>query len=267
MDRFVARPVRGPLARVVSDVWWARGPARCGCEVGLPSGLPQLIVNLADHRGIAFAGTEGVLVAGPSSRPAVLWRADQAHLVGASFRTGGLRALLGPIVSELGDRDVPLEVLFSGPDAERLRARLVAAPTPEACLDVLTAELAGLAVHPIDPRLGVALDGLRTGPVSAVAKTIGLCDRRFTLWFTEQVGLGPKRYARVRRFQRVLAPILAGEELGRIAHAAGYFDQAHLNRDFRAFTGVTPTEYRTRGVVYANHLPDVGSVQAAPPLP
>lgn len=256
MDRFVSRAVRGPLARAVSDVWWSTGSRLTGRELALPRGLPQLLVNLADHPGVAFAGTEGVLVAGPASRPAVLWRTDQANIVGASFRPGGLRALVGPVAGELGDAEVPLERLFCREDAQRLRGRLVGAPTPERCLDVLAAELLARATHPLDPRLAVALAGLAGGSVGATARQLGLSERRFSPWFVEQVGLGPKRYGRVRRFQRVLQPILTGGDLGEIAHAGGYCDQAHMNRDFRAFTGVSPTVYRSRGVVFPNHLPD-----------
>lgn len=262
MSRFVQRRVQGALAHAVSMVWWYAGADLGGREVGLPTGLGQLLVYLADDRGVAFAHTEGVLVQGPTSGPSTLWRADQARIAGVSFRAGGLRALIGPGVVDLAEQHVALEALFPRAEAERIRARLVAAPSPEACLDALEAELLALAVFPVDPRLQRALVGLAEGSVAAVARDLGLCDRRFTSWFAAQVGLGPKRFGRVRRFQRVLAPILAGGDLGEIAHATGYYDQAHLNRDFRAFTGVTPTEYRARGPIHTNHLPDVGSVQA-----
>jgi AraC-like DNA-binding protein len=103
--------------------------------------------------------------------------------------------------------------------------------------------------------------------VGAVARELGLSDRRFTLWFAEQVGLTPKRFARVRRFQRVLPPIREGRELGDLALEHGFYDQAHMTREFRAFTGVSPTEYRARRPLYPNHLPDVAFVQADPTSP
>jgi AraC-like DNA-binding protein len=264
MSRFVQRPVRGPLARSVSSVWWYAGEGRTGREIGLPTGLSQLLVHLGDSSGVAFARTEGVLLQGPSSRPSVLWCADQTLIAGVSFRPGGLRSLVGPAVCELADQDVPLEALFPRPEVERLRAGLLAAPSPEACLERLEAELLAWSRWPVDVRLPRALSGLARGPVSEVARALGLCDRRLTLWFAEQVGLAPKRFARVQRFQRALGPILEGRELGEVARDCGYYDQAHLNRDFRAFCGMSPTEYRARRPLFPNHLPDVGSVQAEP---
>jgi AraC-like DNA-binding protein len=267
MSRFIQRPARGPLGRSVSSVWWFAGEGGVGREVALPTGMSQLLVQLSDQSGVAFVRTEGVLLQGPTSRPSLLWCADQVLLAGVSFRAGGLRSLVGPAVCELADQDVPLEALFPRPVVERLRARLLAAPSPEACLDILEAELLAVSPWALDPRLSRALSGLSSGPVAAVARALGLSDRRLTLWFEEQVGLTPKRFARVRRFQRVLAPILEGAELGEVALACGYYDQAHMIRDFRAFAGVTPTEYRARRPLYPNHLPDVASVQAEPTSP
>lgn len=263
MSRFVRREVRGPLAAVVSAIWWYAASDPTGRETALPSGLSQLLVNLSDQRGVAFAGTEGVLVQGAGSRPSSLWRADQARIAGASFHAGGLRALLGPAVADLADQDVPLEAVLPHADAERLRARLAATPSPDACLDALHDELLALCVRPLDLRVGRAVRGLRNGSIAAVARDLELSERRLPVWFSEQVGLRPKRFARVRRFQRVLEPILSGADLGEVAHACGYYDQAHMNRDFRAFSGVSPTEYRARQPAFPNHLPDDGSVQSA----
>lgn len=74
--------------------------------------------------------------------------------------------------------------------------------------------------------------------------------------FHEHVGIAPKLYARIVRFERAVAQIehTGGAGLARIAHAAGYYDQAHLIRDFRAFSGGSPREFLRRS------RPDSGGV-------
>ena len=82
--------------------------------------------------------------------------------------------------------------------------------------------------------------------------------------FRDQVGLTPKAFWRVRRFQAALRHVESG--LGRgsrhrpfngaaLAAALGYFDQAHFNREFRVFTGVSPRVYLAQGVERPDHVP------------
>ena len=89
--------------------------------------------------------------------------------------------------------------------------------------------------------------------------------RAFNALFKEAVGLSPKRYARLLRFQAVLARLNAAPGLDRrpaalidLALAAGYSDQAHMQREFREFAGVTPTQYRLLAPASSNHLPVAG---------
>jgi transcriptional regulator GlxA family with amidase domain len=76
-----------------------------------------------------------------------------------------------------------------------------------------------------------------------VAAELGWSRRHLTGLFTEAVGLPPKTYARLLRFQRARQLIASGDDttLAQVALDAGYYDQAHLNRDFREFAGAPPT--------------------------
>jgi methylphosphotriester-DNA--protein-cysteine methyltransferase len=105
-----------------------------------------------------------------------------------------------------------------------------------------------------------AVQALRAGgrqpSVAAVAEQVGRSQSRFTQIFREQVGLTPKQFARVMRFQRVLLAVERGGPLrwGEMAAASGYFDQAHLIHEFRALSGMTPGAYRGAVGAQRNHV-------------
>jgi transcriptional regulator GlxA family with amidase domain len=81
-----------------------------------------------------------------------------------------------------------------------------------------------------------------SGP-AAVARAVNLSRRQLGRLFRERIGFGPKALARLARFQRVLRGLEGGAPLGRLAARTGYYDQAHMSRDFRLFAGTTPTRY------------------------
>jgi transcriptional regulator GlxA family with amidase domain len=189
--------------------------------------------------------------------------AQHASIVGVHFRPGGAFPFLGVPAGELADTHVDLEALWGRPAAE-LRERLCAAATPAERFSLLEQTLAArldrtTARHGAVP---VALDAFeQTGTsvrVRDVARRVGLSQRRFIQVFATEVGLTPKLYGRVRRFQRALALVRGGPapDWARVAAECGYFDQSHLIRDFRAFSGLAPEEYlRRRGEhVLHNHV-------------
>lgn len=84
-----------------------------------------------------------------------------------------------------------------------------------------------------------------------------MCERRFRERFQSEVGMAPKLFARVQRFQAVIGAVHALDEVdwAGIAADCGYFDQAHFIHDFRAFSGLTPTEYLAFKSEHRNHVP------------
>jgi AraC-like DNA-binding protein len=92
--------------------------------------------------------------------------------------------------------------------------------------------------------------------IGDVCETVGLSARRFIEVFGDHVGMTPKLYCRVRRFQAALKLIGGQAEVdwALVALSCGYFDQAHFIRDFRAFAGVTPTTYLLERGHHQNHL-------------
>ena len=111
---------------------------------------------------------------------------------------------------------------------------------------------------PPDRAIPFAASLLERGiPVSEVSSRIGLLPRTLVRRFRAIVGLSPKRFARVRRLQRVVRSIRDPNDVDWCEAAAlhGYADQAHLIHDFRELIGITPTAYRRRSEEARNHVP------------
>jgi AraC-like DNA-binding protein len=85
-------------------------------------------------------------------------------------------------------------------------------------------------------------------PIGQLAKEVGWSHKHLIAKFRQQVGLRPKTAARLIRFDRVLGRLdeCRGLDWGVVAREAGYADQAHLIREFKQFTGATPTEFAAR---------------------
>jgi len=128
--------------------------------------------------------------------------------------------------------------------------RLAEAPDWSARFALLDAEFAGRLAGTAPPAAEVAwaLGQLRRHhgrlPVGPLASATGWSQRHFTARFRAQVGMAPKQFARVLRFQHAVGRMRGAPEpcWAEIAAAAGYYDQPHLNRDFRELAGVTPGE-------------------------
>jgi AraC-like DNA-binding protein len=145
-----------------------------------------------------------------------------------------------------------------------LRDGLVEAKTDAARFAILERSLLARAVRPLARHRAVALalrefevvPHVRT--ISEVTRRAGLSARRFIEAFTDEVGLTPKLYCRVRRFQEVVRRVAQGRRRVKwveLALDCGYYDQAHFVADFRAFSGLCPTAYVDVMGEHVNHVP------------
>jgi AraC-like DNA-binding protein len=179
--------------------------------------------------------------------------------VGAVLRPGAAALLFGAPADEFAERHTPLDALW-GSAAASLREQLLDAANAEARLALLEAAL--LARLPrvcgMRPAIAAMLADLHALPsVAAAVQRSGLSHRQFIAQFRHAVGLTPKTWLRVRRFQRALQALRHDEDraLATLSVAAGYSDQAHFNREFLEFAGVTPVAYQRQAPREANHLP------------
>ena len=178
--------------------------------------------------------------------------------VGAQLRPGAAQSLFGVDADELSGRHTALEDIW-GAAAGSMRAELAGAPSIEARLDLLECLLAERlpVVRGLHPAVAQALQQFRTvTSVGDVVRSSGYSHRRFISLFSRSVGLTPKAFCRVLRFQDVLRRAREnGRSLIDIAADAGYSDQSHFTREFREFAGITPTDYRGRAPAFTHHVP------------
>jgi transcriptional regulator GlxA family with amidase domain len=202
-------------------------------------------------------------------------------MLGVHFKPGGAFPFLGALAGELADAHADLADLW-GRSALELRERLCEVATPRERFrvteEVLTDRLLRRSSksHPVLPMALNMFGTVGTGAlVRDVAREAGLCQRRFIQLFRAQVGLTPKLFCRLLRFQRarILAEQIETLRLGRaqetratrafdwaqLASTCGYFDQSHLINDFEEFSGLSPTEYirhnQRDGQLKDNHVP------------
>ncbi len=263
---YVTRQPAPPLHEFVEAVWYCARPASSHrYERILPYGCVEIVIALRHDRfppdGTHPDSLPPAVVSGVYDQSIVIDSSTLEGIAGIQFRPGGARQFLGVPVDETRNRQISLECLW-GRNASRVRERLLEAKTPASKLDVLEAALrAANPANPVHPAVEYALKhfcrqaGERS--IAAVTAEVGYSPRRFIEIFSEEVGLTPKLFCRVRRFRQALEQLRAGHSPSWAALAAdcGYFDQAHLNRDFRAFAGMTPGEYLASPGDWAGHVP------------
>lgn len=275
MPMLLHRPPPPALAPFVECLWYADGEGgpgepRAPRERSLPTGSTTLVVRLSDHPIRIFAGLDDdtgrtfgqAVVGGARSAYYVRDTSRPIRSAGVYFRPGGASAFLGIPGDELAGRHTALADLW-GRGAVAARERLLEAGSPAAALAAL-GELvldrlpAGAALHPAVAHALARFDASAgAAPVGAVCRETGLSHRRLIELFRRAVGLTPKVYCRIRRFQVAVARAARDRTRGwaALAQECGFSDQAHLIREFRAFAGIPPGRYEPVSADSPNHVP------------
>lgn len=196
-----------------------------------------------------YAGRQqrGSVVAGPGiGSGGALWaRGENVECVQVRLSPVIARAVLGASPADLDGAVVAVDDLW-GREASRIRERLGEISSWEDRFALTDALLARRyeAGAPVDPEVAWAWDRTVGGRglvrVDGLAAEVGWSRKRLWSRFRSQLGLPPKRAAKLIRFDHAAHRLVAGEGAARVAVEGGYADQSHLHRDVMAFTGVTP---------------------------
>jgi len=232
-----------PLGSFVELIWYWRGyPTPGARERLLPSSSIELVVDLS---------SSNAAVAGPSSECFFIERTAQDELVGVHFSPGGAFPFVAFPLGDLHNRSISLADLCGEPDAAQLVESLHRTRTIDGKLRLVERWLRRIQRRALGhhPAVEFAMERLTRRPglasSAAVAVTAGLSQRHLIQLFRDEVGLTPKRFSRLARFNRIVHEIATLDDVdwADLALAWGYFDQAHFNHDFRSFSGLNPRRY------------------------
>jgi AraC-like DNA-binding protein len=166
------------------------------------------------------------------------------------FKPGGLSAFTRIPLADMSELHVGLEDLWGRGEAHELEVRLEAAQTHQLQAHLLeSALLAHLQPPEHLARLLYAVGQVERADdaltLRGLADEINMSDKHFERLFARYVGFRPSLFARVTRFQQVMYRAMAQPDtnLGHLAQNAGYYDQAHFNKDFKRFSGSAPSEF------------------------
>ncbi len=243
------------LAEFVDLVWFyeCSDPPPHRTERILPSGDMGIVIDLRD------TPSSGAILCGAYSEYFTLDTAQQAHTLGIQFKPGGAFPFLKIPAGEFEGTNAALSDVW-GSRATELRERLLTATSVDDRFRMVDQALLAMMKPPRDPHPAVAY-ALReighTHRIDELTSQISLSPKRFTDVFRNEVGLTPKLFCRLRRFQQALRRLNEGRrvEWADFALSNGYYDQPHFIRDFQAFSGLNPSSYVPRGPVFQNHVP------------
>jgi AraC-like DNA-binding protein len=264
VDEYVSAHPAPPLRPFVERYsgYFQRG-GQPAVHRGLPSPYLTMILTLDDPLTIAAhpdpaqpGGNYETLIGGLHTRPAMITHSGRQSGVQLNLHPLGARLLLGLPAGQLGHLDVPAEAVM-GSVALELQDRVREASTWAARFAALDAtllnllresELASSPIRSLEREVIRAWDLLRAGEVrvGAIAREVGWSTRHLSDRMAAETGLTPKVVARVLRFdraRRLLVRARPDRSVARVAAECGYFDQAHLAREFNALAGLPPSTW------------------------
>jgi AraC-like DNA-binding protein len=277
---YVGRVPAPPLDEFIDDIYCLTGVPRHRRMNVPPMPSAHLFVNLG--------GPVRLLDSDPSVPPAEftdgwfmgVWTRRflfeypaRVRLVGVHFKPWGISPFADVPATGLRDRWVPADALWER-SLDRIRARLGGTASAAETLRVLEDELRSRLAEAPSRGLGlVQHTGGRLAasrgavPVGALTDAAGVSGNHLATQFKSHVGITPKRLARIYRFARLIVSVdaLRPVDWPELAQTAGYFDQAHFSREFKDFTGHTPTQYlalRRRHPAEQGFPPDNGPMPA-----
>jgi AraC-like DNA-binding protein len=221
----------------------------------LPGTHVSLVVNFGDPwaTGRSLPSSSllpAISVMGPFTWPQFLRVGRRVRAIGAVLPSVFSPDILGVPAPALVNQVVPLEELWPREDVDRLHVALCDRSLPGGLVvlrDALLARLAPAARIDTLERSAARLLAARGGsvPVDRLAAHYGISRQRFGRRFHEAVGLSPKLFARIVRFQGLVHSLLSTDvsRWAAVASDVGFYDQAHMINEFRGFAGAPPTVF------------------------
>ena len=268
LEIYVPRP---PLSAYVEMIWaWDNYAPSHPKERILPGGMMEITISLtdvpfrvySDDAASAPQSVVGAMAAGARSTPFIIETREPMSLLSVWFKPGGALPFFGTTGSEIHNLHLPLSDMW-GCEGDTLVCRLREASSTQARFHLLETVLTKRLCRAKQRHRAVdyALQLFRAAPeslkIAQVVDEIALSPTRFIQVFREDVGLTPKQFCRVQRFQQVTKHIAAHPTVdwADVALTFGYYDQSHFINEFRAFSGITPSDYAPQSIAHNTNLP------------
>lgn len=259
------------LAKYVDVIWFtSRDSLPHFRERSLPTGRVDIVIPLLQDSIVRYDDIDssealhfrGAVVSGAHDRFVVRGMGGASSVIGVHFKPGGAAMFFGGALRQFSNQTVLLDDVW-GAAARGLRQRLQAAPQASQKIRILEDELLSrlLGARPVDRMVAWALQALEANPsaarITAVQRASDCSPQQFIHRFAGTVGITPKRYARVLRFNALLPRLarVGPRDWANVAAEAGYFDQSHLIHEFRRLGGITPASYKPLHVGQPTHVP------------
>ncbi|MFK7817291.1 MAG: DUF6597 domain-containing transcriptional factor [Planctomycetaceae bacterium] len=260
-----------PLDRFVESVFHLKGyQPEHSIERLVPDTRASLVIELdGQERWIADNETlkpvqmcRGSWVSGPHRRYFSISALANTELLAVQFRVGGLFPLVQSPIDEITDRVVDAQQLL-GDSIVELRENLIRTESSEDKVRLAEQWLIRKMDVSLSPPTGIqqAIEAIVTRPsletLSECITDSGYSQKHVIHLFKKHVGYRPKDLQRVIRFAQAMAAIQAGEpiEWAMLSAECGYSDQSHFIRDFKHFSGFTPTGFQDVGTDRVNFIP------------
>lgn len=270
MEQYLHIPSQ-PLSNLIENIFYYRGynPTHLAEKI-LPEGVIQLIIDLTDTPKRLYSGVDlssyqlfrGSWLSGQQSQFIVIESAPQSSMIVVRFKPWGAYPFFRIPMTEFMNDVVEIDDVLGPSMANELRERTLEKQTgKERVVEVESFFSEMLVGYSRDLLIeDAAIFIQRKGgfsQVSELANMYGISHKHFIERFKSAVGVTPKLYSRISRFQRVVQQLEISQEVdwADVVYTCGYFDQAHFIRDFSEFSGFTPTEYYPLRSEYINYVP------------
>lgn len=179
---------------------------------------------------------------------------DTANIL-VIFKEAAAHAFIKEPLHELFEDSVPLDSFTGYRNLSSIGEQLAAANNNTQRIAVIEQFLLSkLYNHQPDPLVTAALEKIHAAKglikIKELAKALYISQDAFEKRFRRMVGVSPKQFAYITKMKAVVNSALHKRPLAEIAFDAGYYDQPHFNKDFKLFTGLTPTEFMKSSVVW-----------------
>lgn len=236
----------------------------------LPNGDTEILIDFHDtpqfiydnHTLKEIQACNHVWTSGVRTEPITIPSGTDAAMMVIAFKKGKAAPFFPFPMSEIADAVVDADLVW-GCDFGDLRERLLETRNLDVRFEIVEQFLLRKFHRQLDlnPCIAFAVGEMTSNPdqinISRMNSQIGYSQKHFTDMFRRQVGVTPKSYLKIMRFQKAVRVIDAATEAdwSQVSQDCGFYDQAHFINDFKHFSGFTPAKYAEIKLNYQNYIP------------